>query len=105
MVVKPTPTPPPAYILRSIAMALAPPPDDWTDTSLDTLILRIQQHAGPQGYAVLKGRIVAFKDGLVRKAWLRYNNGATVRTRHGASHVRGGWGIVARRYPLSLASR
>ena len=35
MVVKPTPTPPPAHILRSIAMALAPPPDDWTDTSLN----------------------------------------------------------------------
>ena len=76
MVVKLTPTPPPVYILRSIAMALDPPPDDWTDISLDTLILRIQQFAGPQGYAVLKGRTVAFKkDGLVRKVWLRCDPG------------------------------
>ena len=48
-------------------MALDLPPDDWTDISLDALILRVQQHAGPQGYAVVKARTVAFKDGLPRK--------------------------------------
>ena len=31
------------------------PPSDWTDSSLDTLVLHIQEYAGPQGYAVVKG--------------------------------------------------
>lgn len=56
-------------------MALDPPPDDWTDSSLDSLMLRIQEHAGSQGYAVVKARTVAFKDKLVRKAWLRCDHG------------------------------
>ena len=42
--------PPPA------AMALDPPPDGWTDISLDNLILRIQSYTGPKGYAVVKAR-------------------------------------------------
>lgn len=43
-------------------MALDPPPDGWTDISLDALILRIQQHASPQGYAVVKARTVCAYD-------------------------------------------
>ena len=54
---------------------LDPPPDDWADSSLDSLMLRIQEHAGSQGYAVVKARTVAFKDKLVRKAWLRCDHG------------------------------
>ena len=49
-------------------MALDPPPDGWSGVDLDTLILRVQQHAGSQGYAVVKGRTTAFKkDGLVNE--------------------------------------
>ena len=48
----------------------------WTDTSLDDLILRVQQHVGSRGYAVVKGRTVAFKkDKIARKAWLRCDRG------------------------------
>ena len=56
-------------------MALDPSPSDWSDSSLDTLILRIQEHAGSQGYAVVKGITKRFKDGPFRKIWLRCDRG------------------------------
>ena len=63
------------YHIQLTLMALEPPPGNWDDTSLDALILCIQQHAGSQGYAVVKGQKVSFKDGIVRKAWLRCDRG------------------------------
>ena len=56
-------------------MDLEPPPNDWEDTSLDALFLSVQQHAAAHGYAVVKGRTARFKDGVVRKAWLRCDRG------------------------------
>ena len=49
--------------------------NNWTNISIDTLILRINQYAGSQGYAVLKQRIKIFQDGVVRKIWIRYDRG------------------------------
>ena len=42
-------------------MILAPLPDGWTDTSLDAFILRIQEHAGPEDYAVVKARTLQWR--------------------------------------------
>ena len=57
-------------------MALDPPLDGWTDISLENLILRIQDYAGPKGYAVVKARTKQFKSsGLDRKVWIRCDRG------------------------------
>ena len=56
-------------------MALEPPPDGWTDVSINALILRVQKHAQSQGYAIVKGRTESFKDGVIRKAWIRCDRG------------------------------
>ena len=57
-------------------MHLQLPPADWKDTLLDSLILRIQRYAGPQGYAVVKGRTKKFKKTkLDRRAWIRCDRG------------------------------
>ena len=56
-------------------MALAPPPNDWMDTNIDALLLRVNQHAGPEGYAVVKRRSNAFKDGVPKKVWIRCDRG------------------------------
>ena len=56
-------------------MVLDPPPIGWTDVDLNALILRIQNYASSQGYAVLKSIIKRFKDDIVRKAWIRCDRG------------------------------
>ena len=57
-------------------MHLQPPPADWEDALLDSLIYRIQRYAGPQGYAVVKGRTKKFKKTkLDRRAWIRCDRG------------------------------
>ena len=63
------------YILPT-AIYLQPPPADWQDALLDSLILRIQRYAGPQGYAVVKERTKKFKKTkLDRRAWIQCNRG------------------------------
>ena len=70
-------------------MVLSPPPDGWTDVSLDGLILRVQQHAGSEGYAVVKARTAVFKkDGLVRKAWIRCDRGGKPEKNSKTTHKR-----------------
>ena len=57
-------------------MPLQPPPEGWQAALLDSLVLRMQQYAGPQGYAVLKARTKKFKKTKVdRRAWIRCDRG------------------------------
>lgn len=38
--------------------------------------VRVQEHAGPEGYAVIKARTVVFKkDELTKKTWIRCDRG------------------------------
>lgn len=56
-------------------MALLPPPEGLTAPTLNDLILRIQQHSGPEGYAVAIARSNPDKYGVTRKAWIKCDRG------------------------------
>ena len=45
-----------SIISPTMAMHLEAPPDGLEASSLESLIFAIQEHAGPQGYAVVKRR-------------------------------------------------
>lgn len=56
-------------------MPLAPPPEGESHASLEQLIRSVNQHAGPEGYAVVTARTKNSKLGVKRKAWLRCDRG------------------------------
>ena len=43
--------------------------------TLDLLVKEINKHAATQGYAVVKGRIKRFKQGVVMKTWITCDRG------------------------------
>ena len=62
-------------------MTLLPPPDDVSDVNLEGIIRKIQKHAGPEGYTVIKKRTKnGRKSNLPYKAWLRCDKGGKIRT-------------------------
>jgi hypothetical protein len=65
----PSPPPPPPR------GSLAPPEDGQSFESLEEMIKRINEHAAPQGYAVVIGRTKKSKLGVRRKAWLVCDRG------------------------------
>ena len=72
---------------------LAPPEDGQSFESLEDLILRVNEHAGRQGYAVVLGRTKKSKLKVTRKAWLvcdrgRKSNGPTGQDRRHTSSRR-----------------
>ena len=56
-------------------MAMEPPEDGLCYPTLDGLIKQIQEHAAPQGYAVVQGRSKRNKKDEKRKVWLRCDRG------------------------------
>ena len=70
-------------------MTLLPPPNGLTDATVDTLLYQVQQHAGQEGYAVVKQRSKPDKYGVVRKIWLRCDRGGKLRDRHGNRRIHG----------------
>ena len=54
---------------------LAPPEDGQSFESLEDLVLRVNEHAGRQGYAVVLGRTKKSKLKVTRKAWLICDRG------------------------------
>ena len=56
-------------------MPLTPPENLQTFESLEDLILRVNEHAAPQGYAVVILRTKKSKLKVTRKAWLICDRG------------------------------
>jgi len=46
------------------------PPSEGLHCSIELLIKSVNEHAGPQGYAVMKKRSKKFKKGVTMKVWL-----------------------------------
>ena len=55
-------------------MSLRPPEDGQSFESLDDLVIRVNEHAAPQGYAIVL-RTKKSKLGIRRKAWLICDRG------------------------------
>jgi len=86
-----TPTPPPpttASYGPQAVMVFLPPPNSITHLTLESLIFQIQQHAGPEGYAIVQKRTKKSKGGLLYKAWLRCDRGGKPEA------IRGGRGFL-----------
>ena len=62
---------------------LAPPEDGQSFESLKDVVLRINEHAGPRGYAVVLARTKKSKLGVTRKAWLICDRGRKTREPRG----------------------
>ena len=61
--------------MASYSGGLAPPTNVQAFDSLEDLIIKVNEHAAPQGYAVVFGRTKKFKLGERRKAWLVCDRG------------------------------
>lgn len=68
-------------------MALAPPPEGGLFVSLDSLVVAVNNHAGPEGYAVVIARVKINKKGEKRKAWLRCDRGGKTRGPNGQRRI------------------
>ena len=64
-------------------MPLRPPEDGQSFESLQDLILRVNEHAAPEGYAVVMTRTKKSKLGVTRKAWLICDRGGRIRAKRG----------------------
>ena len=60
-------------------MSLRPPEDGQSFESLDDLVIRVNEHAAPQGYAIVLSRTKKSKLGIRRKAWLICDRGGKPR--------------------------
>ena len=72
-------------------MPLAPSIIDQDFASLEAILRAVNEHAGPEGYAVVIGRTKKSKLGVTRKVWIICDRGGKIREptgqkrRHGSS--------------------
>ena len=78
-------SPRPASPPSSASAPLAAPEEGQSFESLEDLIQRLNEHAGPRGYAIVLARTKKNKDGNTRKAWLICDRGGRVREPRGQS--------------------
>ena len=83
--VLPPPTPP--TTINQTAMTLLPPPEGLSDVTRESLIRKVQEHAGPEGYAVVTYRSKQNKKGVVSKVWLRCTRGGKIRATAGQKRI------------------
>lgn len=70
-------------------MNLTPPPEGELYSSLESLVAAINEHAGPEGYAVVIARTKNNKKGEKRKAWIRCDRGGKHKGPYGQKRIHG----------------
>ena len=63
-----------SYIINTTSIELKPPPEGLQASTLEELIIKVQKHAGKEGYAIIKKRTKKkLSTDSIYKAWLRCN--------------------------------
>lgn len=84
-------------------MPLAPPTEGHLFDNLESLVLIVNQHAGPEGYAVVIARTKVSKKGEKRKAWLRCDRGGKSSALRGQKRVHGSSRL--QEYPFKMTAK
>lgn len=70
-------------------MNLTAPPEGVLYSSIEAVVRAVNEHAGPEGYAVIIARTKVSKKGVKRKVWLRCDRGGKIREPKGQKRVHG----------------